>query len=109
MRAGITVPRGVLGITESGRGAPIARVGLGFLRRVTPFAALLALSTSRATALVLHHSLVGKSAVRRAHDRGAAVVTWTVDDPQDLARVERAGVDAVVTNDPRIFASTLET
>jgi len=109
MRAGITVPRGVLGITESGRGAPIARVGLGFLRRVTPFAALLALSTSRATALVLHHSLVGNSAVRRAHDRGAAVVTWTVDDPQDLARVERAGVDAVVTNDPRIFASTLET
>jgi glycerophosphoryl diester phosphodiesterase len=43
------------------------------------------------------------------HTRGAAVVTWTVDDPQDLARVEEAGVDAVVTNDPRIFASTLET
>jgi glycerophosphoryl diester phosphodiesterase len=109
VRVGITVPRGVLGITESGQGAPIARVGLGFLRRVTPFAAPLALSTSRANALVLHHSLVGNAAVRRAHDRGAAVVTWTVDDPRDLARVDAAGVDAVVTNDPRIFASTLET
>ena len=109
IRAGITVPRGVLGITESGRGAPIARVGLGLLRRVTPFAAPLALYASRATALVLHHSLVGKAVVRRAHDRGAAVVTWTVDDPRDLARVDEAGVDAVVTNDPRIFASTLET
>ncbi|MGH3137545.1 MAG: glycerophosphodiester phosphodiesterase [Gaiellaceae bacterium] len=108
-RAGITVPRGVLGITERGRGAPIARVALGFLRRVTPFASPFALSASHATALVLHHSLVGTSAVRRAHDRGAAVVTWTVDDPRDLARVEEAGVDAVVTNDPRIFASTLET
>jgi glycerophosphoryl diester phosphodiesterase len=109
LRAGITVPRGVLGITERGRGAPIARVGLGLLRRVTPIACPLALSFSHATALVLHHSLVGRSVVRRAHDRGAAVVTWTVDDPRDLARVERAGVDAVVTTDPRIFASTLET
>jgi glycerophosphoryl diester phosphodiesterase len=109
VRVGITVPRGVLGITENGRGAPIARVGLGLLRRVTPLAAPLVLSASHATALVLHHSLVDGATVRRAHDRGAAVVTWTVDDPQDLARVEEAGVDAVVTNDPRIFVSTLET
>jgi glycerophosphoryl diester phosphodiesterase len=33
------------------------------------------------------------------------VVTWTVDDPTELARVEDAGVDAIVTNDPRLFAS----
>lgn len=109
VRAGITVPRGVLGVTESGRGAPIAHVGLGLLRRVTPLAAPLVLSAARATALVLHHSLAGEAAVRRAHDRGAAVVAWTVDDPHDLARVDEAGVDAVVSNDPRIFASTLET
>jgi glycerophosphoryl diester phosphodiesterase len=109
LRAGITIPRDVFGITESGRGAPIARVGLGLLRRVAPLVAPLALSASRATALVLHHSLVGKNVVRRAHDRGAAVVAWTVDDPDDLSRVEEAGVDAVVTNDPRIFVSTLET
>jgi len=109
VRAGITVPRGVLGVTESGRGAPIARVGLGLLRRVTPLATPLALSAARATALVLHHSLAGEAAVRRAHDRGAAVIAWTVDDPRDLVRVDQAGVDAVVSNDPRIFASTLET
>jgi glycerophosphoryl diester phosphodiesterase len=82
---------------------------LGLLRRVTPLAAPLALFASRTTALVLHHSLAGEAAVRRAHERGAAVVAWTVDDPRDLARVDDAGVDAVVTNDPRIFASTLET
>jgi glycerophosphoryl diester phosphodiesterase len=109
LSAGITVPRGVLGITESGRGAPIARAGLGLLRMVTPVAAPLALRVSGANALVLHHSLVGEAAVGRAHDRGAAVITWTVDDLRDLARVEEAGVDAVVTNDPRIFVSTLET
>jgi glycerophosphoryl diester phosphodiesterase len=47
--------------------------------------------------------------VRRAHEQGAAVVAWTVDDAVELARVDAAGVDAVVTNDPTIFASTLET
>lgn len=109
LRAGITVPRSVLGITESGRGEPVARVGLAILRRVAPFAAPLALSASGGAALVLHHSLVTKATVRRVHDRGVPVVAWTVDDRRALAHLDETGVDAVVTNDPRIFASTLET
>jgi collagenase-like PrtC family protease len=32
-----------------------------------------------------------------------------VDDPRELERVVEAGVDAVVTNDPSIFVSTLTT
>ena len=108
IRVGITVPRGLLGITERGRGAVFARVGLSVLRRIAPFAAPLALVSARATALVLHQSVVGEAVVRRAHAHGAVVVAWTVDDPRDLARVDEAGVDAVVSNDPRIFASTLE-
>jgi glycerophosphoryl diester phosphodiesterase len=58
---------------------------------------------------VLHHALVSPAAVRRAHARGAAVVAWTVDERDDLERVEKAGVDAVVTNNPSIFVSTLTT
>jgi glycerophosphoryl diester phosphodiesterase len=104
LRVGITVPRGVLGITERGRSAPVARVALRILRWIAPFAAPFALRAARATVLVLHHSVVGEAVVRRAHAGGAAVVAWTVDHPRDLARVERAGVDAVVSNDPRIFA-----
>ena len=109
VRVGITVPRDVFGITESGRGARFARIGLGVLRRVAPFGAPVALAAAHASTLVLHHSLVGETVVRRAKARGAAVVAWTVDDPRDLARVDEAGVDAVVSNDPRIFAFTLET
>ena len=105
--AGITFPRSVLGITESGRGASAARIGLGALRRVMPLLVSPALRLAHARVLVLHHSVVGEAAVRRAHGRGVPVVTWTVDDPADLARVEAAGVDAVVTNDPTIFVSTL--
>jgi glycerophosphoryl diester phosphodiesterase len=82
-------------------------VGLRSLRIATPRLVDGLLSRSRASTLVLHHALVTSRAVERAHARGAAVVAWTVDDPRDLARVEEAGVDAVVTNDPSIFVSTL--
>jgi glycerophosphoryl diester phosphodiesterase len=106
-RVGITVPRRVFRISEDGRSAPIARSGLRALRRLTPSVVVPLLTLTRATAAVLHHSLVTVGSVRAAHGRGAAVVTWTVDEPEDLVRVVDAGVDAVVTNDPRIFVSTL--
>ena len=109
VRPGVTFPRSVLGITESGRSAPIARTGLEALRRVMPVLVAPLLSISSASALVLHHALVGERAVRSARRRGVPVVAWTVDRPEDLARVDGAGVDAVVTNDPRVFASTLRT
>ncbi len=100
---GITIPRGVLGISDEGRGAPIARAGLRILRLVTPYLVRPLLRASRAHAVVMHHSIVTAASVRAAHARGATVVAWTVDDPEELERVTAAGVDAVVTNDPRIF------
>jgi glycerophosphoryl diester phosphodiesterase len=69
----------------------------------------LLLDGTGARAVALHHSLVTARSVRAAHARGAPVVAWTVDDPEVLARVDAAGADAVVTNDPRIFTSTLQT
>jgi hypothetical protein len=35
------------------------------------------------------------------------VVAWTVKSPRDLARMEKASVDAIVADDPTIFVSTL--
>jgi glycerophosphoryl diester phosphodiesterase len=113
IRTGITIPRSVLGISDGGRGAPAARVGLRALRQITPSVVRPLLAYTRASAVVIHHSVITGACVRAAHARGAAVVAWTVDRPDDLARVATAGVDAVVTNDPRIFTSmfvsTLET
>ena len=105
LRTGFTVPRRIFRLSEEGRGAPVTRIGLRLLRRLTPLAVRPLLAITRATALVLHHSLVTERSVRAAHARGAAVVTWTVDDPTVLARVDAAGVDAIVTNDPRLFRS----
>lgn len=103
VRTGFTVPRRMFRLSEEGRGASVTRIGLRLLRWLTPLSVRPLLWTTRATALVLHHSLVTRGSVRAAHARGVAVVTWTVDQPALLARVEAAGVDAVVTNDPRLF------
>jgi glycerophosphoryl diester phosphodiesterase len=104
--AGVTIPRAVLKISEKGRGAPIARPALRLLRVALPYLARPLLAATAARALTVHHSLVTPKSVRAVHARGAAVITWTVDDPDELARVDAAGVDGVVSNDPRIFAPT---
>jgi glycerophosphoryl diester phosphodiesterase len=109
VRIGVSFPQDRLGIHGRRGFGPVVRGGLRSLRTITPALVRILLARSGASALVLHHALVTPAAVRGAHARGAAVVAWTVDDLRDLARVDAAGVDAVVTNDPRIFASTLHT
>lgn len=108
IRVGITFPRALLGVSDEGRRAPVGRAGLRGLRRVTPRVVPWLLRSTEATAIALHHRLVTAASVDAAHARGVPVVAWTVDDSDELARVDAAGVDAVVTNDPRIFTSTLK-
>ena len=109
VRVGVSFPRDIFGAHGRTGLSSVVRLSLRSLRLVTPLLAPVLLERGQASAFVLHHSIVSTAAVRRAHRRGAAVVAWTVDDAEDLARVDEAGVDAVVSNDPRIFASTLET
>jgi glycerophosphoryl diester phosphodiesterase len=101
--AGVTIPRAVLRISETGRGAPVARPALRLLRVALPYLVRPLLAATGARVLTIHRVLVTPKTVRAAHARGAAVIAWTVDERTELARVEVAGVDGVVTNDPRIF------
>lgn len=107
VRTGISFPRERLGVGGRQSLAPAVRAGLRALRPLGPALAGVLLARSRGSALVLHHELVSAAVVERA--RGAPVVAWTVDTREDLARVDEAGVDAVVTNNPSIFLSTLPT
>ncbi len=108
VRTAISFPEDRLGIYGRRGFGPVIRGGLRVLRPVTPTFVGQLLARSGATVLALHHALVTAAAIRGAHGRGAAVVAWTIDDPRDLVRVEAAGVDAVVVNDPAVFASTLK-
>jgi glycerophosphoryl diester phosphodiesterase len=63
------------------------------------------LARARAAAATLHHSVASPTAIARAHELGAAVYVWTVDDAKLAERFVREGADGIITNDPRIFAT----
>ena len=101
---GFTYPEDRYGVSKRRGLKPAIRLGTLALRRavVTRIPAMIA--RAGAQALMLQHAVVSPAAVARAHAAGAAVWAWTVDDADELARLEAAGVDAVITNDPRIFS-----
>lgn len=46
--------------------------------------------------------------VERAHTQGNEVHVWTVDEPADVDLCLRLGVDAIITNRPRMVASRID-
>ena len=71
IRTGITIPRSVLGVSDAGRGARAARVGLGALRRITPSVVRPLLAYTRASRVSCHPSLVTSACLLARHTRGA--------------------------------------
>ena len=53
-----------------------------------------------ASAILPSHDAVTGEVVEKAHSAGLALITWTVDDPGEAARLVALGVDGVITNDP---------
>ncbi|HXN45618.1 MAG TPA: glycerophosphodiester phosphodiesterase family protein [Bryobacteraceae bacterium] len=53
-----------------------------------------------ATTLGPYQRLVTRSSVARAHAAGFRVVPWTANRPRDWARLIRAGVDGIISDDP---------
>ena len=100
---GFTYPEDRYGVSRRRALRPAIHVGSMALRRAVVLRVPSMLSRAGAQVLMLQHAVVSRAAVERAHAAGAAVWAWTVDHPAELARLEAAGVDAVITNDPRIF------
>jgi glycerophosphoryl diester phosphodiesterase len=58
-------------------------------------------------ALHPHHSLVDNRYVRWAKTRGYRLHVWTADDPGDMWRLMRMGVDLIITNRPDLLRRVL--
>jgi glycerophosphoryl diester phosphodiesterase len=108
VRIGITYPEDRLSISRKPYLWPIVSLGLTSMRASVALRLPRLAQRAGAGAVMLQHQLVTASSVERVHAAGLPVLAWTVDEPVDLARVVAAGVDGVITNDPRIFVGTLK-
>jgi glycerophosphoryl diester phosphodiesterase len=99
-----TLPRDRLGISKRGPLAPVVRGALASIGAALPRRLPALLERARAVAATLHYSIATPAAISAAHEVGAAVYVWTVDDAVRIRALEALGVTGVITNDPRLFA-----
>jgi glycerophosphoryl diester phosphodiesterase len=59
-------------------------------------------------ALHPHYADVTASLVERYHKKGRKVNVWTVNDAQEMRRLQALRVDAIITDDPLLARQTLE-
>jgi glycerophosphoryl diester phosphodiesterase len=98
-----TLPRDRFKISKRGPLAPVVRAALASIGASLPRRLPVLLARARASAATLHYSVASKAAIDQAHELGAAVYVWTVNDPRLAERLVGDGVDGIITNDPRIF------
>lgn len=58
------------------------------------------LGDAKAQTLWQETSTLDEALVKRVHDIGAEIIAWTVDNPSDMERLVKAGVDGICTNHP---------
>lgn len=80
----------------------VGPVRLG-VRLTLPFRIEAIVGEAEASAVTLDHRLVTRAAVERCHSLGVAVLAWTVNDRETARKLDRLGVDGVITDDPRIL------
>jgi glycerophosphoryl diester phosphodiesterase len=100
---GLTFPEDRLGISRRPRLQPLVDGGLSLARLAVPRLLPRMVRRAGVTVLMLQHRLATRPAVDRLRALAVPVLVWTVDEPEELERVVAAGVDGVITNDPRIF------
>jgi len=103
VRRGWSVPRAKRDYTKSLLTVIPAYGLLAWVRAGLPAQASRAIGRGECEALMAHRLLVSRHLVDRIHRVGGQLYVWTVDDGREIERLEALGVDAVITNDPRLF------
>ncbi len=105
IRRGWSVPRARRDYTKNYALMLPAYAMLQWWRSGLPRRAARALRAGDCEALMAHRLLVSRRLVGEVHAAGGQLYVWTVDDADEIRKFERLGVDAVITNDPRLFDS----
>ncbi len=92
-------------IAEARRLAP--DVPRGVLEMSYPVDSLHALESVSGRDLWRHWSFIDEALVTAAHQTGARVIAWTVNDPSVMRQLVRWGVDGICTDDPALARRTL--
>ncbi|HOU12465.1 MAG TPA: glycerophosphodiester phosphodiesterase family protein [Anaerolineae bacterium] len=58
-------------------------------------------------ALHPYKDMLTARSIRRAHQRGLRVFTWTLDDPVAARRLAAWGIDGIITNEPALILEAL--
>ena len=98
-----TFPEDRFGLSRHRPFAFAIRGGLAAARALLPRRIGTMVARAGASAATLNHQLVTRQALDACHAGGVAVWAWTVNDPARAAALEALGVDAIITDDPRIF------
>ena len=104
LRLGWSVPRVRRDYTKSIVFLLPALSALFYMRRRLPGLAAGHLDEGRGDAGLAHYRLASPQLVEAVHGAGGELYVWTVDDAEQIRRLEAMGADAVITNDPRLFA-----
>jgi glycerophosphoryl diester phosphodiesterase len=105
LRLGWSVPRVRRDYTTDALTAVPALAMLTGYRATLPRRARKALLEGRFDAIMAHWRVVTSALVRAVAAGGGELYVWTVDDAAQIARLTAMGVDGIITNDPRLFAS----
>lgn len=103
----LSYPEDRVGISRSRALGPLTIAGATALRAALPRRLPGMLARAQATIAALHYAVVSRAAVTRCHALGVPVLVWTVDDPARVRRLDALGVDAIVSNDPKMLLATL--
>lgn len=88
--------------------ALMPRVPVGLLLDRPVAGLVAAVRGMEATLLHLNYVYIGPALVREAHVAGIPVVAWTVNHPADMRYLAACGVDAILSDDPRLLAAHLD-
>ena len=103
----LTYPEDRRGLASRRVLAPLVMPAIVLLGRALPHRLPRWLAATPVQVAMLHYGVVSAAAVERCHAAGAAVWAWTVNSEDVLGRVLAAGVDGVISDDPRILGATL--